>query len=119
VDLHQRQQFELLLAQAGEAFIERIVQRCAGQERALAALESDRNAEGVWLDAFVDAIFADWCLDNAAGAAFVLGALERRPIQAVIDGTVGEALIALAKSAFSALLYEKVVESMARASVYG
>lgn len=119
MDLHQRQQFDLLLAQAAEAFIDRIVQRCAGQDAALRALESDRNAEGVWLDDFVDALFADWCLDNAEGAAFVLCALQRRPLEIAAEGDVGTVLQAAAKRVFADLLYEKVRESMSRASVYG
>lgn len=119
MDLHQQQQFELLLAQSGEAFIDRIVQRCAGQENALAALRRDRNAEGVWLDDFVDAVFADWCLDNVEGAAFVLCALQRRPLEIAASGTVAEVLLRAAKSAYAELLYGKVLESMARASAYG
>jgi hypothetical protein len=119
VDLHQQQQFELLLAQSGEAFIERIVQRCAGQANALAALQADRNAEGVWLDDFVDAVFADWCIDNADGAAFVLCAMQHRSLSIDAGGTIGEVLVAAAKSAYADLLYAKVLESMSRASVYG
>lgn len=119
VDLHQRQQFELLLGQSGESFIERIVQRCAGQDNALRALESDRNGEGVWLGDFVDAVFADFCLDNAEGAAFVLCALKSRSLALAFDGKVGDGLVRAAKEAFADLLYEKVLESMNRASIYG
>jgi hypothetical protein len=119
VNLHQRQQFELLVAQSGEAFVERIVQRCAGQSDALRALQEDRNGEGVWLDDFVDAVFADWCLDNAEGAAFVLCALERRPLTIAAAGTVAEVLVSAAKSAYADLLHAKVLESLSRASVYG
>lgn len=119
MDLHLQQQFDLLLAQSGESFIERIVQRCAGQDNALRALQADRNAEGVWLDDFVDAVFADWCLENAEGAAFVLCALRRRPLTLDADGTVEEALVRAAKVVYSGLLYDKVLESMSRASVYG
>jgi hypothetical protein len=119
VDLHQQQQFDLLLAQSGEAFIERIVQRCAGQDNALGALQQDRNADGVWLDDFVDAVFADWCLDNAEGAAFVLCALQRRSLTIDAAGTVADVLVRAAKSAYADLLYAKVIESMSRASVYG
>lgn len=119
MELHERQQFDLLLAQAGESFIERIVQRCAGQENAVRALEQDPNSEGVWLDDFVDAVFADWCLDNAEGAMFVLGALQRRHLSFEAEGPVGEVLVRAAKAVFGDLLYSKVRESMARASVYG
>lgn len=119
MDLHQQQQFDVFLAQSGEAFIERIVQRCAGQDSALRALQDDRNAEGVWLDDFVDAVFADWCLDNAEGAAFVLCALQRRSLAIDASGTVADVLVRAAKSAYADLLYAKVLESMSRASVYG
>jgi hypothetical protein len=123
MDLHLRQQFDVLLGTAGEAFVERIVQRCAGQANALAALTRDRNAEGVWLDDFVDALFADQCLDNAEGAAWVLTALQARPMAAAPENagvaTVGQVLVGQAKAVFADLLHAKVVESMNRASVYG
>ena len=120
MDLHQRQQFDLFLAQAAESFIDRIVQRCAGQQAAYEALQQDANAEGVWLDEFVDAVFADWCLDNAEGAAFVLCALQSRPGNQPIGGaTIRDSLVATAKLAFGDLLHQKVLESMSRASVYG
>ena len=123
MDLHLRQQFDVLLGTAGEAFVERIVQRCAGQANALAALTRDRNAEGVWLDDFVDALFADQCLDNAEGAAWVLTALKARPMTAAREGagvaTVEQVLVGQAKAVFADLLHAKVVEAMNRASVYG
>lgn len=122
MDLHQRQQFDVLLGNAGEAFIDRIVQRCAGQDRALALLSQDRNADGVWLDQFVDALFTDSCLDNADGAAWVLAALRTRPATGALVGegrTIEEALLRWAKAAFADLLHAKVLESMQRASVYG
>jgi hypothetical protein len=117
MDAHLRQQFDVLLAQSGESFIERITQRCAGQDNALQALEADRNADGVWLDEFVDAVFADWCLDNAEGATFVLCALQRRPLSIAAEGSVADVLVRAAKTAFADLLHGKVLESMARASV--
>jgi hypothetical protein len=129
MDVHQRQQFDTLLGDAGEAFVERIVQRCAGQDNALAALSRDRNADGVWLDEFVDAVFADGCLDNAEGAGWVLGALKTRPLDVAAlalpaggsgaPATVEQVLVTLAKSAFGDLLHAKVLEAMNRASVYG
>lgn len=119
MDLHLAQQFDVLLAQSGEGFIERIVQRCAGQDNALRLLQGDRNAEGVWLDDFVDAVFSDWCLDNAEGATFVLCALKRRPLALEADGPVEEILVRAAKAVYADLLYDKVLESMSRASVYG
>lgn len=112
----------------GESFAERIVQRCAGQDAAIAALADDPEGEGVWLSQFVDAVFDEWCLADADGAAFVLRALRTRPLPAdgltqlsadLVGGTVEQLLIGTAKATFAQLLRNKVLESMRRASVYG
>ena len=87
VDLHLRQQFDVLLAQSGAAFVERLVARCGGVAQAIDALRDDPDGDRVWLTRFVDAVFADWCLDNADGACFVLAALRNREIAAcTVDG---------------------------------
>ncbi|GAB98134.1 hypothetical protein BJY21_001391 [Kineosphaera limosa] len=127
MDLHERVAFDALLGQAGEAFVERIVQRCAGQDRAIEALERDPDSEGVWLTDFVDAVFDEWCLADADGAAFVLRALKSRPVPAGpttapttgTPSTIEHLLVSTAKAAFATLLRAKVLESMRRASVYG
>lgn len=125
MDTHERVAFDALLGQVGEGFAERIVQRCAGQERAIAALADDPEGEGVWLSAFVDAVFDEWCLADADGAAFVLRALRTRPLPEQVgehvaaSGTVEQLLVATAKASFGQLLRAKVLESMRRHSVYG
>ncbi len=116
---HQRQQFDLLLATAGERFIERIVQRCAGAEAALARLRADPQGEGIWLDQFVAAIFQDFLLDTPAGACFVLQALHRRPGAAPAPGPIEAMLQQMARRAFADLLAARVEEVMEQALSYG
>lgn len=120
MDLHLRQQFDVLLAQSGAALVERLVARCGGVGRAIEALRDDPEGDGVWLTRFVDAVFADWCLDNADGACFVLAALRTRDLPSCsVQGSIETALLTLAKVAYADLLRVKVLESMSRADVYG
>lgn len=112
MELYQKQQFDFLLMTAAERFIDRIVQRCEGQNNALKRLKEDRNAEGIWLDEFVGALFEDFLLDNTAGAVFVLSALEKRKVDFQGDGKVEEVLKTMAKQVLSELLHIKVVESL-------
>jgi hypothetical protein len=107
VDLHLRQQFDVLLGQSGAALIERLVARCGGVGRAIDALRDDPEGDGVWLASFVDAVFADWCLDNADLPS------------CTVEGSIETALLELAKVAYADLLRAKVLESLARADVYG
>lgn len=119
MDAFLRQQFDVLLLTAADRFVERIVQRCEGQSNALRALQADPEGPGVWLSEYVDAVFAEFCLDDAAGAAFVLQALPKRPVTVQDEGTVTDVLVRLAKSTFAALLLAKVVEALDRAERYG
>jgi hypothetical protein len=119
VDPYRRQQFDVLLYTAAQNFAERIVQRCAGQANALDRLRTDPQGEGVWLGDYVAAVFAENCLDDAAGAAFVLEALHKRQIAVEDSGSVGDVLVRLAKAAFGELLAAKTVEAMERAERYG
>ncbi len=119
MNLHEKQQFDFLLMTAAERFADRIVQRCAGQDNALAKLKGDRDADGIWLTEFVDNIFEDFLLDNTAGACFVLAALEKRQIDFSTSGKIGDSLLAMAKNAFGDLLYMKIVDSMERAIAVG
>lgn len=112
MELHEKQQFDFLLMTAAERFADRVVQRCAGTQNALDQLKTDRNAEGVWLDDFVGALFEDFLLDNTAGAVFILSALEKRKIEFSCDGKIGESLIAMAKQAFAELLHMKTIEGL-------
>lgn len=114
-----RQQFDVLLFTAADRFVERIVQRCAGQDNALRQLRDDPQGAGVWLDDYVDAVFAEFCLDDVAGAAFVLQALHKRQITVEDTGSVSDVLVRLAKSVFAQLLASKSIEAMERAERYG
>lgn len=119
MDAYLRQQFDVLLLTAADRFVERIVQRCGGQDKALKQLQDDPQGEGVWLDEYVDAVFGEFCLDDAGGAAFVLQALHKRTVTVDDSGTVTDVLVRLAKTTFAELLTKKVVEAMDRAERYG
>lgn len=115
MQLHERQQFDFFFNAAIERFVDRVEQRCGGPVPALARLRDDANAEGVWLDEFVQALFTDFLLDNAAGAAFVLQALGRRPappLVAVDAETVEQHLARLARAVFAAVLRLKSEEAL-------
>ncbi|MEZ5285141.1 MAG: hypothetical protein R2712_10105 [Vicinamibacterales bacterium] len=119
MNAHERQQFDWLLQTAVDQFAERLVQRNAGAESALERLTATPEAEGVWLSAFVDAVFRDGLLDNPSGAAFVLQALERRAAPVVTSAaTIGELLNTAARSAFAVLLRQKTLEELERRSRY-
>lgn len=115
MELHARQQFDFFFNAAIERFVDRLEQRCGGPVPALARLREDPNAEGVWLDEFVAALFGDFLLDNVAGSAFILQALSRRPAPAV-SSTPGEnveqLLSRLAREAFGAVLRIKTEEAL-------
>ncbi len=118
MDLHERQQFDFLLQTAVDRFVERIEQRNEGASKALNLLRTEPNGKGIWLDGYVDAIFADFLLDNVEGACFVLKALARRAMRAHCDGPVESVLIDLAKSAFKDLLRVKAEEALEQHSGY-
>ncbi len=114
MDIHARQQFDFFFNAAIERFVDRIEQRCGGPVPALEKLRTDPNGEGVWLDEFTGALFRDFLLDNCAGSAFILQALNRRPAPAVTtDGlTVEQAMSAMARGAFASVLRIKTDEQL-------
>jgi hypothetical protein len=117
MDLHERQQFDFLLQTATERFVARLEERHRGPEAAAAALRADPAAAKAAVDEFVSAVTADFLLDNADGAAFVLRALPRRPIAAhraavAAAATVEDALGALARGLFAELLLAKAIEAL-------
>jgi hypothetical protein len=123
MDLHQRQQFDFLLLTAAERFVARLEERHRGAAAALAALTAAPEGEGVWRGEFVDAIFQDFLLDNADGAAFVLQSLRTRLLGphrgACADaGSVEDLLVALAKALFAELLLAKAVEALEQHAGY-
>jgi hypothetical protein len=66
VDPYRRQHFDWLLHEASADFVERVVHRCGGPQPALEALRADPQGEGVWLDQFVEAVFDEHLLGDAA-----------------------------------------------------
>ena len=123
MDLHQRQQFDVLLQTATERFVARLEERHRGAEAALVKLRAAPAAEGIWLDDFTAVIFQDFLLDNADGAAFVLRSLPKRPIEghraAIRDAdTVEAVLVALAKGLFGDLLLRKSLEALEQHAGY-
>lgn len=93
----------------------RLEERHRGPEPALAALRADPAAAG--LDEFVRAIFQDFLLDNADGAAFVLRSLPKRAVAPHREatsgaGTVEKLLLVLAQSLFAELLLAKATEGL-------
>lgn len=114
MDLHARQQFDFFFNSAIERFVERVEQRCGGPVPGLARLREDANGEGVWIDEFVAALFADFLLDNPAGAAFILQALARRPVPVVTQAarTVDDWMQQVARQAFASVLAAKTEEAL-------
>lgn len=118
MDLHERQQFDLLLHTAVERYVERLEQRNEGAENALLRMRANPEGDGIWLSQFVDAIFSDFILKTPDGAAFVLRALPKRTIAAPPAGTIESMLYAMSASAFADLLRQKTEEELERRSSY-
>lgn len=112
MEAYQRQQFDVMLNAAVERLAERMVRRWDSRSAALTRLRSDPEGEGVGLGEFVHDFFAEYRLDDVAGAAFVLQALQRRQVST--QETVSDRLVRLAKDVFLELLTAKTVEALAR-----
>jgi hypothetical protein len=119
VDAYLRQQFDVLLLTAADRFTERIVQRCGGYHNAQQQLRTDPDGPGSWLSEFVDAVFAESCLDDVAGACFVLQAAPKQNVNIQSEATVTDVVLSLAKDVFTTLLLTKVTEALDRAERYG
>lgn len=118
MELFLRQQFELLLQEATGNFGERTVHRCGGPDAALARLSEDPDAEPVFRGEFVQAFFEDNLLDNPAGHAFVLEALEKRTVPDVEGGSVADVLGRLARAAFADVLTTMTSQLIQRQQIY-
>jgi hypothetical protein len=116
MEIFLRQQFELMLQDATGNFAERTVYRCGGPDAALEALRTD--PESVHRGEFVRAFFQENLLDNPAGHAFVLQALENRTVPAVEGGTVGEVLARLSEAAFADVLTTMTSQLIQRNQFY-
>ncbi len=118
MELHLRQQFELMLSEATGNFVERIVHRCGGEDEALRRLQEDPNSDGVWIEEFVNAFFEEHLLTSVGGACFVLEALERRSVPADAGGPVAEVVPRLARAAFADVLAVQAAQLIQRTLVY-
>lgn len=110
MDSYQHRQFDVLLHSTADRFAGRITRRVDSPTVALARLRDEPEGEGVWLREFVDAVFAEFRLDDVAGAAFVLQALRKRLV--TTEETVSDMLLRLAKDVFAELLTAKTVEAL-------
>ncbi len=120
MDDFRRVHIDNLVHEACDLLCETAIHRCDGPTRALAILRTNPNAEGVWLDRFVEMFFREHALDNTAGACAVLEALERRPMPTAepeTPDTVGHALRAASARAFAALVRAKAEEALERAAI--
>lgn len=126
MDNYQRQQFDFLLQTAVERFVERLEQRCRGADQALKALRAQPDSELVWLAGFVDAVMAEFLLDNADGASFILRSLARKNVrpnklfssESDRNIPVGDVLVAMAKHLLQELILVKAVEALEQHSAY-
>lgn len=117
MDLHERQQFDFLLQTAAERLVARLEERHRGPEPALPRLREDPGE----VAPFVDAVFADFLLDNADGACLVLRAVARQPagpIDTEPGATVEAVLVLTAKRLFAGLLTLKAEELLEQHSGY-
>jgi hypothetical protein len=114
MDMHERQQFDLLMEVAVARFVERLEQRNEGAEKALERIRANPEGEFIWLGKFVDALFQDFLLNSIDGAAFVLRAVPRRIPAPPTPGTVEAMMLAMATSVFRELLRQKTEEELER-----
>ncbi|NRA58188.1 MAG: hypothetical protein HRU13_08780 [Phycisphaerales bacterium] len=117
MDDHVRLHMDSLVHEACDLLCETAMHRCDGPTNALRVLRDDPNAEGVWLDRFVDMFLREHSLASTAGACAILEAFERRPMPSVDGGAVGESLRAASVAVFTDLVRLKAEESLERASV--
>ena len=113
MELYRRQQFEFLVQTAVERFAERLEQRCHSQQAICQAAAGELEPFG--FGEFIDAIFADFLLDNVDGACFILQAVPKLSIgeqQLNSRMTVEATVVALAKHQFRELLRRKIQEAI-------
>ena len=124
MDAHERQQFDFLLLNAVERYVERLEQRNQGAVHALARLRDDPEGETIRLSEYLDALLGDFLLDNADGSAFLLRALARRRIEpsgSILPtgpASVEDWLRVLARTAFGDLLIRKTAELLEQHAAY-
>lgn len=112
MEMFARQQFDTLLREAAANYAERCVHRAGGPADAVTYVQSQPP------DEFVAAVFAENLLDNTAGAAFVLEALERRIVPADPGGAVADVLARLARAAFAEVLVVQTGQLLQQQQIY-
>ncbi len=122
MDLYERQQFDFLLHTALERLGLRLQERYRGAAAALEQLgqKGDSDTISPPVQEFVDALFADFLLDNAAGACFVLQGLAEQPVpvKQLPQANLEQALVQLAKTALGRLLDRKLREHLAQLAAF-
>lgn len=118
MELFLRQNFEIMLQDATGNFTERTVHRCGGPDNALERLRTDPDGEGVFRSEFVSAFFEENLLNNTAGHAFVLEALEKRVLPPDAGGVVADVLKRLAEAAFADVLTTMTAQLIQRQQIY-
>lgn len=116
MELFARHHFDSLLREAAANFAQRCVYRAGGPAEAIAALNADPQALG--LEEFVSAVFAENLLEDTAGAAFVLEALEGRQVPADAGGPIAEVLGRLARQAFAGVLTVQTGQVIQQQQIY-
>ncbi len=122
MDLHVQQQFDFLLQTAVERLCLRLQEHHRGAQAALEHLTSpDQERAGAEVQQFVEALFQDFLLDNAAGACFVLQGLAGRkvpPVESRNCPNIETLLVSLAKAALGELLQRKARECLEQMAAF-
>ncbi len=123
MDLHAQQQFDFLLQTAVERLCLRLQEHHRGAQAALEHLASpnQEQAAAAEVQQFVEALFQDFLLDNAAGACFVLQGLAGRkvpPVESRNCPNIEALLVSLAKAALGELLQRKARECLEQMAAF-
>lgn len=113
MDCYRRHQFDVLMGTAVDRFADRLGRRYANPLTGIARLRSDQNGVGTELEEFVAELFSEHCLDDVAGATYVLQVLHKSMV--TTQDTVSDVVGRLATDVFAELLKARVVENLARA----
>jgi hypothetical protein len=118
VNDHERVHIDGLIHEACNLLCETAVHRCFGAANALRQLREDPNGNGVWLDKFTPMFLSEHALDTVAGACTILEACERRPMPAITETTIGDALKEAAAATFGEMVRRKADEALELAAMH-
>lgn len=120
MDDYQRIHIDNLVHEATDLLCETSIARCGGPTRALEALRSNADGDGIWLDRFVSMFLGEHALDGVSGAAVIVEAFEKRPASqawSVAEAkTVGAQLTAVARELFGDRVKAKCDEALEQAA---